>query len=298
MVEFDEDTLPEAADSRRSEHQIATPASLPMSEMQMRLARENPRKESKVFNDALIELQTFPDYADEAYYSIPYKDKSDKSGKEKIVMVEGLSIKAAMSLARRWGNCANGARIADDRDDRVICQGMFFDYENNVLTMRDMSVSKFLIKRGGERVRLNSQRLNMSILAGQSKAVRNAILASLPVSITDAYFQTARQLVIAPPAKQGQKAETVAERIEKGKTILITKFGAKKEEVEAMISGWVADADGHLREDDILSRLIGLKNALKDGQTNIADAMGHADAPKPEMPKEKPLVSGPATPAK
>ena len=294
MAEFDDDTT--ALETRRDESKIATPASIPMSEMQLRIAQENPRDEARIWKGAIAELELMPDYADEAYYSIPYKDKS--SGVEKIVQVEGLSIKAAMSLARRWGNCANGARVSDDREDRVICQGMFFDYETNVLTMRDISVSKFIIRKDKSRQRLDANRLNMAILSGESKAVRNAILSTLPAPLKDAYFQTARRLVINPPPKAGQKSESIDERIVKGKGVLVSKFGATKEEVDKLISDWVADADGNLGNEEILSRLIGLKNAIKDGAVKVADVMGRAEKESTPMPKEKAAASGPAqTPA-
>lgn len=286
MSEIDDDGAGTEVANRPDESAIATPATLPMSEMQMRLAKENPRDEKRVFQGAIAELEMNPDAAEDQYYSIPYKEK--RGEKEITVQVEGLSIQAAMALARRWGNNANGARIADEREDRVIVQGMFFDYETNVLTMRDMSVSKWLKKRDGSMMRLKADRLNMAILAGQSKAVRNAILATVPTYLKDAYFATAKHLVVNPPTKAGQKAETPAERIEKGKAILVKKYGATKDEVDRLIANWIADSDGHLTEDEILHRLLGLKNALKDGQVKIEDVM-ERPAAKPEagMPQEK-----------
>ncbi len=283
-VEFDENMATKQME-RKDESSVATPAMLPISEMQLKISRENPRKEPQVYEWAMDELRRRPDYAEDAYYSIPYKDKKGEEGK-KITMVEGLTIKASMALARRWGNCANAARIADEREDRVICQGMMFDYETNMLTLRDYSVSKIFKQKGGGEYRLDANRLNMAILSGQSKAVRNAILASLPTYLKDDYFALAKHIVLNPPTKEGKKVETSAERIEKAKSYFIKEFKATKDEMEKMITEWIADSDGEINEDDILAKLIGLKNALKDGHITIDKALDRATPAGASMPQE------------
>ena len=69
------------------------------------MAIQNKRNEVVVAEGALQELEIFPEYASKAFYSIPYKN--DKGG---TTNVEGPSIKSAMALARRWGNCSNAGR--------------------------------------------------------------------------------------------------------------------------------------------------------------------------------------------
>ncbi len=93
----------------RNESSVATPAALPMSEIQLRIARDNPRDEATITKRLDLELRAHPDFADEGFYSIPYKDNR----KGIVTFVEGLSIRAAEHLWTRWGNCTVMARIAD-----------------------------------------------------------------------------------------------------------------------------------------------------------------------------------------
>jgi len=58
-------------------------------------AKAYPRDIDKAINGAMKELEVVPELASKAYYSIPYKEGGGGTH-----MAEGLSIKAAMALAR------------------------------------------------------------------------------------------------------------------------------------------------------------------------------------------------------
>src|SRR5689334_4761857 len=59
----------------KEQSKVATPAALPMSEIQLRIANERPRNEMMVGERLVKELEAHPAFAEDGYYSIPRKDK-------------------------------------------------------------------------------------------------------------------------------------------------------------------------------------------------------------------------------
>ena len=255
---------------------VSTPATIPLSEVQVKIAQENPRNIVQLTKSALADLSAYPDLADQMHYSIPYKDNRHR----RLTFVEGLGIKAAMALRYHWGNCADGARVADDRGDQVIVQGMFFDYERNILTLRDLEVSKF--NKGKNAYRLSDEALRKQVGAGQSKAVRNAILASLPVPLKELYFRTVRTLVLMPP--KGQKPKSYADRIQDAKAYFERTYGLKTGEAQSLVDRTLEGSPG-LSDENLLWYLIGVKNAIREGAVDVNYIF--RDARPPQMPREK-----------
>jgi hypothetical protein len=257
------------------------------NESQQAMATLRPRNEEAVYAGAIRELELAPEFAKLAWYSIPYKDK--QTGKS--TNVEGPSIKAAMALARRWGNCANAGRIVEDLDDRLVVEGVFMDYETNLRTLRTVSVAKKSWSAAIKQVvPLREDRLNMAIQAGMSKAIRNAVLASIPASLVDSYVTAAKRIAVkgGPKAAGGQEP-TAKERIAASVKWFVSK-GAAQKSVDDYINGLASETD-----EDTLATLIGVATAIKDGQATIEEAFG-----KPEddsvvpaaIPSVKDLLGG------
>jgi len=238
------------------------------NETQMQMAVQRPRNERAVLKGALMELEIAPEFAKRAFYAIPYKDRT--GGEEKTVTVEGASMKLAMSLARRWGSSSNAWRVADEEAEAVVVEGVFLDYETNVRTLRTIRIAKKQwSKYSNAVVPLRADRLNMAIQAGGSKVVRNAILASLPVSIVDACFMRAKDIATGKYKIKGDtNTVPVTERIEKAKAQFV-KMGATLDSVNKYIAGLSLEDD-----DAVLANLIGAYNAITDGAVAIADVFG------------------------
>lgn len=235
---------------------------------QQDFALANPRNEKAILEGALAELAMVPELAEKSFYVIPYEDK--KTGKT--VNVEGPSIKAAMALGRRWGNCTNGARVADGNDERIIVEGVFIDLQTNVRTLRTISVSRYFVsKKTKQRFPLREDRLNMAIQAGMSKAVRNATLATLPAYLVEAHFAEAKRIAGGGKIKGSKvKAAPVPERYKK----MYAQFeilGVDQKAVDSYINGQV---DPLLDESQVLGHMIGIYNAIKDQQTSVETVFG------------------------
>lgn len=242
------------------------------NETQQVMAVQRPRNEAEVFEKAVQELSLAPDFAKRSFYSIPYKKK--EGGTQ---LVEGPSIKAAMSLARRWGNNSNGARVVDEMDDRIIVEGVFLDYETNMRTLRQVSVPRVFKDRATNTYKkLPEDRMNLAIQAGMSKAVRNAILASLPSSLVDLYFSEAKKVAAGLTGKNA-KAEPVKDRIDKAVAAFVKK-GATRGAVESYINGLSFET-----AEEVLTHLLGLYNAVNDGVQTIQDIFGGEEPAKPAV---------------
>ena len=281
MSETQEATVVGNSETEAPTHEISK--YLPISAVQMKLAMQNPRDENMVFETMIADLRTHWRYAEDMYYSIPYKDYQGDKG-EKITMVEGLTIKAAMTFANRWGNCATAGRIGEELDDYVMALGYYMDYQKNMYVVRSVRVARIAKTRDGRFYRLDPNRLNLAIMAGQSKAIRNAVLASLDEWHKDLFFEEAKKLVMAPPGN----TETAKARIAKAKDVFAKNWKVTAKEFDDFIGVIVADSDGQISDDEILAKLVGLRSALKEGHITVERAFNRTpENPGAAMPKEK-----------
>ncbi len=233
------------------------------NDTQRTIAIQRPRDEEKVLKDALKELELYPQFAEKAYYVIPYKTGDG----DKTQDVKGPSIKAAMALGRRWGNAANGGRIIGEDDRRVQMEGVFLDYETNFRTVRPMSISKTAwSKKFGKVIPLRDDRLNMAIQAGASKAIRNAILAALPVGLVEEYTATAMKIAASGVKRKGETVKPIKERI----AAMYAAFAAVAVDKKA-IDGYLAEHPDLGNDEGILAHMIGVYNAISDGQASVEE---------------------------
>ena len=251
--------------------QIVQGAATQILEMrsQQDFAIAHPRDEVAVLKRAMAELEIAPEFAQTAFYVIPFENK--RTGEKN--NVEGPSIKAAMALQRHWRNSASGTRVVSEDDDRLVVEGVFIDRETNTVVQRQKVVPKFLIDWKTKLPKpLNAQRLAMAIDAGMSKSVRNAILGGLPVWLVDRYFQAAKTLAAKNVGKKS-KTDKDAPIDERYAWLYnqLKKKGVTQKQVETYIK---ENMDANLSKDEILGQMIGIYNAIKDGQTNINEVVG------------------------
>lgn len=243
------------------------------NETMMQVAVQRPRDEAAVVKGALSELDLVPEEAQKAYYSIPYRERQ-QDGSVKITKVEGPSIKAAMTLARRWGNCTTGARILQEDKEGYDIEGVFIDLETNFRITRPHRTSKWYKPRGGGMQLLSVDRQLMAVQAGASKALRNAILAGLPAYLVSAYDKKARAIVggkLDDPAE----AKTIAAVLK-----AFSRWSVTKEQLERYAElpadKWTGTEVADLR---------GLYNAILDGQTTV-DEVFREEKPAEAVPQQ------------
>lgn len=232
------------------------------NESLMQVAIQRPRDEQKVLDGALKELDLVPEEAASAYYSIPYKD--NQSGQQQ--MVEGPSIKAAMALARRWGNCSAAARVLSEDATGINVEGVFIDFESSFRVLRPHRVNRFFKRRTGQVIELSPDRLQMATQAGASKALRNAILAGLPAYLVNTYFKKAKTIVAGGTLDERPTQPEIDKAVRAFAPYHVTAEQLEKN-LELPRTQWTRESIATLR---------GLYTALKDGQTTVEEAFGGA----------------------
>lgn len=138
------------------------------------IARKFPRNEDAAYGKIIKSCER-PAFAAVARYRFP------RGGK----IVEGLSIKAALELARAWGNIRYGLDILTEDDESRTIRGWAWDMESNVRTHFDDHFKKLVqrkVKGTSKTEWLVPDERDMRELNNRRGAicVRNAILNLIP----------------------------------------------------------------------------------------------------------------------
>lgn len=220
------------------------------NDTQMAIAVQRPRDEAKILGAALKELDLYPSMAKEAIYVKPVG--KDDSGQMKTA--EGLSIRAAESLANRWDNSSWGTTIIAEDEESATIAAVFLDYEKNTRHVKEQRVSKFYKTRQGQIVRHGPDRFDIVLGANGSKNLREVILRSLPAGLKKEYETKARGILKKEPLAQQRTA--VLERF--------VELGVTQEQLEV----WRQKPIKEWKREDVLDGL-GLANAIRDGEAMI-----------------------------
>lgn len=243
------------------------------NDTQMQIAIQKPRDEGKILHAALKELDLYPSMAEEVLYNKPV-GKDPETGKQKIV--EGLSIRSAESLANRWSNSAYGIVLVEDdpTKDFAIIGASWVDYENNTRHAVQRRVSRFYTDRYKKTQLLAPDRFDTILMANGSKILREIILRSLPAGLKKEYENKARQLL------KGEKLQN--------RRIAILQRFEPLQVTQADLEKYVAKPMKQWAHEQITS-LLGLYNAIVDGETDIKEAFGKEEPKEQQKVEEAPL---------
>lgn len=230
------------------------------------------------------ELKFAPEYAEKAWYSIPYKN----SNTGKTEPVEGTGVHGATVMARHYGHCSFGGGILKDDGDKVVCRGIFKDHKTNVDSYKEVVVHKYQMSRHGKTYRLAGKHWDNAIQSGISKAMRNAILHGLPEGIKSRFFLVVKKLTLADKSK-GAVTKTVEQRITDAKARFIKDFKLTTE----IFDDYVAELSNVETPEDLLAHLKGLYNALRSGEESTQEVFGVDPAGKRVMSKPTEKEKGP-----
>jgi len=226
------------------------------NQTQMQISLQRPRSEKAILADALQELDLYPSAAAGAIYNKPVG--KDDNGKQ--IYAQGLSIRAAESLASRWCNSAYGAEILAEEKDSILIGAVFLDMEKNTRHSVSRRVSKSYRARSGSMVPLVGDRLDMAVNANISKVLREVILRSLPAGLKTEYINKALEIIgkTSPDAIKKAIPKIVAyfKKHEVGKEIIEKFLGKKMEEMNG----------------DDYAELQGIYNAVENGDIKAKEA--------------------------
>jgi hypothetical protein len=234
------------------------------------LCKRSPRDPRRVEEEVLDEIRRHPQFAEAAYYSIPYKD--NRTGET--VAVEGISIRGAEALARAWGNVVASVELSRETDDWLEMTGRIVILEPRIACFeRPVRASKWIRPRNGNPWKLRGDKLDQRVQSTASKAMRNAILAALPDGIKASYFLEAKRLVVAA-AEEPDRGEPVGDRkakfLERAAGFAAKfkeRYGLAREILEKLVGKPFDDWAGAE-----IANLRGIWNALEEG-TASADGL-------------------------
>lgn len=235
---------------------VAIEASRAIAEAQGKLviAKRFPRNEVEAYAKAMEACQR-PTMAAKAFYAFPRAGQT----------VEGPTIRFAEELARCWGNIDYGIKELSQDDGKSEMQAYAWDLETNA-----QSVQNFTNPHQREKTDRKTRTTVMENLTSQrdiyennanmaTRRLRSRILAILPSwFVEDAIAECKKTLA-------GQNDTPLIDRVKK-MVVQFAKIGVSQSQVEKRLKKKVENMNA-----DDFAEFIGIFNAIKQGESKIAD---------------------------
>lgn len=229
-------------------------------DIQISTAKKYPRSIKRFRQDALSLATLDKEIASQCFYGLK------RAGK----IIEGPSVRLAEICANAWGNMRFGARIVGEDDKCVVAQGVSHDLEKNVSST--IEVSRRITGKDGNR--FSDDMVQVTKNAACSIALRNAIFKTIPFAYVKPIYDQAKKTAVG-----------TLRTLDSKKDWLIKAFDVFKITVE-MLEKYL----GKSLEDAGLSdieTLMGAYNAIKDGDTTVAEQFNIRSKGEAAMPQKK-----------
>lgn len=176
------------------------------------MAKKFPRDEISIAKK-LKQVALNIKFAERAIYAYP------RGGS----MITGLSIRAAETLARYWGNVVFGTKTLSQNMNDHTSEIMVYcwDLETNVRSSRDFKSSHIRETRNGNKVLTSNRDIYEKEANDSSRRLRSCILAIIPNYITEEFMDDCEKALIGKSGKSLK--ERTDELLEKFKDIGISK---------------------------------------------------------------------------
>jgi hypothetical protein len=215
-------------------------------DMQISTAKKYPRSLSSV-KHRMMDLATLDqETAESCFYKLNRQGKS----------IEGPSIRLAEIAASSFGNIRYGARVISNDGKKITAQGFSHDLETNVYCA--VEISRRITNRDGA-----TYSEDMQVVTGNAAcaiALRNAMFKVVPFALVKPIYEAAKQAAVGD-------IKTLAER----RTRMLKQFsamGIDEKRICATLEKSGIEEIGLIE----LETLIGLYNAVKDGEQKIDEA--------------------------
>ena len=214
------------------------------------IAKENKRDIPTI----LKEIQALATLSNEVALSCFYVVFNKEDNKPFV----GISVRFAELIASCWGNIHTGAKITKNNGMSVVVQGFVHDFEKNAV---------FTVEVQRSIGKLSAERAMQATNAASSIAFRNAIFKAIPAAITNTVAQNIKKYI----------AEDIdGNSIIKDVSTYFESKGIKPSDIEKLLGdSFMKDIDS-----EKLFLLIGLKNAIEEGDTTIAELFGKGEVIK------------------
>lgn len=218
-------------------------------DMQISTAKAYPRNVKRALDNSIVMATMDVETASTCAYSLPRGGKT----------INGASVHLAKILAQNWGNLRVEAKVVAIDQKHVTSQAVAFDLENNLAIK--VEVKRSITDRNGKR--FNDDMITVTGNAGNSIALRNAVLSVIPKAIVDKVYNEAKRTItgdISDKTKLMAKRKQVMDGFK-------DVYGVSEAEVLKVIGKASVD---HIDSDNLVT-LIGIAQAIKDGDTTVDD---------------------------
>ena len=212
-------------------------------------AKAYPRNIKRATDNSISVVTMDTETASTCTYAVP------RSGKQ----ITGPSIHLAKILAQFWGNLRVEAKVINIDARHITSQAIAYDLENNLAIK--VEVKRSIMGKFG---RFNDDMITVTGNAGNSIAMRNAILSVIPRAVVDKVYKSALNTItgdVSDATKLMAKRKKVLDQFK-------DVYGV----TEAEVLKSVGKASIEHIDAEILVTLIGIGQAIKDGDTTVEDA--------------------------
>lgn len=196
---------------------------------------------------ALVDSET----AESCFYRL---ERQGKNGERTVI--EGPSIRLAEIIAASWGNLRIATQIVGNDGRFITARGACHDLESNVAqiveTRRGITTSK------GYTFSADMQTVTANAAAAIAR--RNAILAVIPAAVFKPLYGRIRDFVLGE----------VTNDLENRRAKMLRTF-ATAGVTREMILSYLGVSDLPDVDAEMMTRLVGVWNAIKDGQTTVEE---------------------------
>lgn len=233
---------------------VAHPGAVDQIDIQVATAKRYPRSIKRFKEKALTMATLDEETAASCFYVLP-RDKKP---------IEGPSVRLAEIALSAWGNAQVAARTVKEDDDFVYAESVAWDLESNVAVR--IEVRRRIKDKNGKRFGVDM--IGVTANAANKIAMRNAVFSVIPFAYVKDIYEQTKKVAIGSVA-------TLAARRSK----MIEHFG-KMGVVPEKICHKLGRAGVEDITVDDLAVLIGLANALRDGDTTPEEVFPEAERPK------------------
>lgn len=223
---------------------------------QVATAHAYPRSMEKFRQRALSMATLDSETADDCIYCRPVGKEKNEKGVWVPKFAEGPSIRLAEIVATNYGNLRVAARIVEQTDRFVRCEGVAHDLESNYAGKSEC-VESTVTK---ENVPYSERQRALIAKVCLAKAYRDAIFKVVPRALCKPVYEAAKKVAAGA-------GKTIEQRRNSVKAWLDSKKIDERRMFEALgIQGW-----GEVGEGQLIT-LTGLKTSVADGDTTLDEA--------------------------
>lgn len=226
-------------------------------DMQIATAKTYPRNIRRSLENAIAIVSMDLETAKTCTYAVPRGNKT----------ISGPSVHLAKILAQVWGNMRIEAKVINIDGTHVTSQAIAFDLENNLAIK--VEVKRSIMGRQG---RYNDDMITVTGNAGNSIALRNAVLSVIPRAIVDKVYNSAKNTMTGDISDKNKFLVKRKQVLDSLKDL----YAVTEKEVLNVIGRSAVD---YITADDLVV-IIGIGQAIKDGDTT-ADEAFRSDKIKP-----------------